>query len=60
MIISEANDRNRLNGRPIKDVHPDLKTALRKLGLNDSLDYFEIASGKKRMENVPFPAFEWL
>lgn len=46
--------------RPIKDIHADLKSALIASGLNDSVDYFEIAIAKKKMENVPFPDFEWL
>lgn len=60
MVMIEANDGGRLIRRPIKDVHADLKMALARLGLNDSLDYFEIAIGKKKTETVPFPAFEWL
>ncbi|MBI5249436.1 MAG: hypothetical protein HY912_08070 [Desulfomonile tiedjei] len=60
MVIIEASDRGRLIRRPIKDVHADLKTALTRSGLDDSLDYFEIAIGKKKTENVPFPQFEWL
>ena len=56
----EANDGERLIRRPLKDVHADLMTVLTGFGLNDSLDYFEIAIGKKKTENVPFPDFEWL
>jgi len=56
----EENKGGRPIRRPIKDVHADLKMALTNFGLNDSLDYFEIAIGKKKSENVPFPEFEWL
>jgi len=60
MIKIEANDGGRLHRRHIKDVHADLKTALTSFGLDDSLDYFEIAIARKKMEDVPFPQFEWL
>ncbi|MBI5252129.1 MAG: hypothetical protein HY912_21755 [Desulfomonile tiedjei] len=60
MVMIEENEGGRLTRRPIKDVHADLKAALIGFGLNDSLDYFEIAIGKKKVENVLFPEFEWL
>lgn len=61
MIVMEAeNGGGRLCRRPVKDVHADLKTALVESGIYDSLDYFEIATGKKKTENGPFPEFEWL
>jgi hypothetical protein len=60
MIKLEATDTGRTMKRPIKDVHADLKRALMVSGLNDSLDYFEIAIGKKKMDDGPFPDFEWL
>lgn len=49
MIMIEANNGGRLNKRPIKDFHADLKTVPTSFGLNDSLDYFEIAMGKKKI-----------
>jgi hypothetical protein len=61
MIPTEVNsDGGALTKRLVKDVHADLKAALREASLWDSLDYFEIAIGKKKTENVPFPSFEWL
>ncbi len=61
MVMIEANkDGRALTRRPVKDIHADLETALKRFGLYDSLDYFEIAIAKKRTENVLFPQFEWL
>jgi hypothetical protein len=60
MVMIEATDGGSLNRRHIKDVHADLKAALIGFGLNDSLDYFEIAVGKRKREDAPFPQFEWL
>ncbi len=61
MIVMEAeNGGNRLMRRPVKDIHADLKAILVRSGIYDSLDYFEIATGKKKTENGPFPEFEWL
>jgi len=58
--IEEKDDGGRLTKRLVKDVHADLKTALKGAGLWDCLDYFEIAMGKKKTENDVFPSFEWL
>jgi hypothetical protein len=60
VMIDADKDGRTLIRRPVKDIHADLKTALKRFGLYDSLDYFEIAIAKKRTENVLFPQFEWL
>ncbi|MGA8832005.1 MAG: hypothetical protein ACLQT6_05480 [Desulfomonilaceae bacterium] len=58
-IEMEDND-GRLKKRSVKDIHADLQAVLEAVGLWDCLDYFEIAIGKKKTENVLFPDFEWL
>jgi hypothetical protein len=46
--------------RLVKDVHSELREALKGASLWDSLDYFEISLGMQKRENAPFPSFEWL
>jgi hypothetical protein len=58
--IEVKDDGGRLTKRLVKDVHADLKAALKGAGLWDCLDYFEIAIGKNKTENDVFPSFEWL
>ncbi len=61
MIPIEVKDAGgRFTKRLVKDIHSDLKAALMSDGLMGGLDYFEIAIGKKKTENVLFPAFDWL
>jgi hypothetical protein len=49
-----------LTKRLVKDVHAELKAALKGTSLWDNLDYFEISIAMKKRENAPFPNFEWL
>jgi hypothetical protein len=49
-----------LGKRLVKEVHAELRAALRGANLLDSLDYFEISMGMQKRENAPFPSFEWL
>jgi len=49
-----------LGKRLVKDVHAELRAALRGASLWDSLDYFEISMSMQKRQNAPFPSFEWL
>jgi hypothetical protein len=53
-------DREGLTDRLVKDVHAELRAALRGASLWDNLDYFEMSIGMKKRENASFPNFEWL
>ena len=44
----------------VKDVFLELKTALERADLWDSLDYFQISLAMQKRENSVFPSFEWL
>lgn len=46
--------------RLVKDVHSELRTALRGASLWESLDYFEISMAMQKRGNGSFPSFEWL
>jgi hypothetical protein len=46
--------------RLVKDVHTELRSALKGASLLDSLDYFEIAVSMQKRQNAPFPSFDWL
>lgn len=58
--IEDKDGEGKLAKRTIKDIYADLKAMLKMPGLWNSLDYFEIAIGKKRHEDVRFPHFDWL
>ena len=61
MIPAEVKiDREVLGGRPVRDVHAELKAALTGANLWDSLDYFEISLAMRKRPNALFPGFEWL
>jgi hypothetical protein len=53
-------DRKGLSKRLVKDVHAELRSALRDASLWDNLDYFEMSIAMKKRENASFPNFEWL
>ncbi len=46
--------------RLVKDVHAELRAALKGASLWDILDYFEISMGMQKRANAVFPSFEWL
>jgi len=46
--------------RLVKDVHAELRTALKGSRLWDDLDYFEIAMAMQKRQNASFPRFDWL
>jgi acyl carrier protein len=61
MIPNEVKiDAEGLAERLVKDVHAELKAALRGADLWDSLDYFEISMAMQKRANALFPSFEWL
>jgi hypothetical protein len=53
-------DGEALTKRLVKDVHAELRAALRNASLWDNLDYFEISVAMKKRENSAFPNFQWL
>jgi len=60
-MTTEAEiDGEGLGKRLVKNVHAELRAALRGANLLDNLDYFEISLAMKKRENAPFPHFEWL
>ena len=58
--LEVKDDEGKSTKRTVKDIYTDLKAMLKIPGLWNCLDYFEIAIGKKRQENVRFPHFGWL
>lgn len=52
--------KERLGELLVKDVHAELRTALKGARLLDGLDYFEIGMAMQKRQNAPFPRFDWL
>ncbi len=58
--IQGKSHREGLSRRLVKDIHAQLKTALKNASLLNNLDYFEMSLGMKKRGNAPFPSFEWV
>lgn len=49
-----------LTKRLAKDVLADLNVALKKAGLWEDVEYFELSIAMKKRDNSAFPNYEWL